>query len=332
MHISYKAFEVTEQANLNYTTALVNKFTDELQANEVLIKVHYSSINYKDALSASGNKGVTKNYPHTPGIDAAGIVEESSDPSFNTGDQVIVTGYDLGMNTSGGFAEYIRVPSAWVVHLPESLSLKESMIYGTAGFTAALSVYQLQAHHIYPETGSIALSGSTGGVGSIALAILAQLGYQVSAITGKESSTDTLLKQGATEVILRNTLEEHTEKPLLKPKYAGVIDTVGGEILANLIKSLNYNGVATCCGLVSSVDLPLTVLPFILKGISLIGIDSVKCDRKLRKKIWTLLATSWKVDNLAQLSKECTLETLDENLKRLFRGENTGRIVVKIKE
>ncbi|EOR94127.1 Alcohol dehydrogenase [Arcticibacter svalbardensis MN12-7] len=332
MHIPYKAFEVTEEANLNYTSALVNKFTDELQLNEVLIKVHYSSINYKDALSASGNKGVTKNYPHTPGIDAAGIVEESSDPSFNAGDQVIVTGYDLGMNTSGGFAEYIRVPSAWVLHLPENLSLKESMIYGTAGFTAALSVYQLQAHHINPETGPIALTGSTGGVGSIALALLAHLGYQVFAITGKEASKDTLIKQGATEVILRNTLEEHTERPLLKPKYAGVLDTVGGEILANLIKSLNYNGVATCCGLVSSIDLPLTVLPFILKGISLIGIDSVKCEMELRKKIWTLLATTWKVDNLAQLSKECTLETLDENLMRLLKGENTGRIVVKIKE
>ena len=332
MHIPYKAFEVTEQANLNYSTAVVNKFTEELQSGEVLIKVHYSSINYKDALSASGNKGVTKNYPHIPGIDAAGIIEESSDPSFNAGDQVIVTGYDLGMNTSGGFAEYIRVPSSWVVHLPENLSLKESMIFGTAGFTAALSVYQLQVHHINPKSGPIALSGSTGGVGSIALALLVHLGYQVSAITGKEVLTDTLLKQGATEVIKRNTLEEHNGKPLLKPKYAGVVDTVGGEILANLIKSLNYNGVATCCGLVSSVDLPLTVLPFILKGISLIGIDSVKCDMELRKKIWTLLATKWKIENLFQLSKECTLETLDENLMRLLKGENVGRIVVKIKK
>lgn len=332
MRVPYKAFEVTELANHQYSSALVNKFTDELPSNEILIKVHYSSLNYKDALSASGNKGVTKNYPHTPGIDAAGIVEESSDPSFTIGDQVIVTGYDLGMNTSGGFAEYIRVPSSWVVHLPDNLSLKESMIYGTAGFTAALSIYQLQAHHITPESGPVALSGSTGGVGSIALALLVHLGYQVSAITGKETYTDTLLKQGATEVILRNNLETHTEKPLLKPQYAGVVDTVGGEILANLIKSLNYNGIATCCGLVSSIDLPLTVLPFILKGISLIGIDSVKCDMVLRKKIWALLASTWKVDSLAQLSKECTLETLDENLMHLLKGENTGRIVVKIKE
>lgn len=326
----FQAFQVSETDEGLFTTDIVTKKLEDLPAGEILIQVFFSSINYKDALSVNGNRGVTKNFPHIPGIDASGIVKESSDPKFKKNDKVIVTGFDLGMNTSGGFSEYIRVPSSWVIHLPENLSLKDSMIYGTAGFTAALSVLQLQKHNVKPDDGPIALSGSTGGVGSIALALLSHLGYEVSAISGKVSASDFLLKLGAKEVINRKSLEVHSDRPFLKPIYAGVIDTVGGEILVNLLKSLKYNGVATCCGLVNSPALSMTVFPFILKGVSLIGIDSVQCRMDTREEIWSLLADQWKLNNLTDLSRECTLENLKENIDLLLSGQNSGRTVVKI--
>jgi len=218
-----------------------------LPENDLLIRVRYSSLNYKDALSASGNKGITKNYPHTPGIDAVGTVVSSDTKKFRESEKVIVTSYDLGMNTSGGFGQYIRVPSDWAVKLPEEFSMKESMIIGTAGLTAGMSVFRL-TEHIKPEHGKVVVSGATGGVGSLSVAILAKLGFNVSAISGKEKDHDFLLKLGAGEVIARKDFEQENTRPMMKGCFAGGIDTVGGSILDNIIKSTQPMGMVTCCG------------------------------------------------------------------------------------
>jgi acrylyl-CoA reductase (NADPH) len=225
-NIAFKAMIVTETADKQFIRAIGDKHISDLPEGEVLIKVQYSSLNYKDALSASGNKGVTRKYPHTPGIDAAGLVAASTDPAFKPGDQVLVTGYDLGMNTAGGFEEYIRVPAAWVVPLPAGLSLRESMVYGTAGFTAALSCFKLINYGVTPDRGPVLVTGATGGVGSIALAILAQSGYTVAAVTSKLNEAPYLQQLGAKEVIGVAEADDQSGRPLLKPRWAGVVDTV----------------------------------------------------------------------------------------------------------
>lgn len=326
----FKAFEISESPDKTYKSGIVLKSIDDLPPGEVLIKVQYSSINYKDALSCIGNKGVTRNYPHVPGVDASGVVEKSADPHFNKGDKVVVTGYDLGMNTSGGFAEYIRVPASWPIHLPEGLSRKRSMIYGTAGLTAALSIYQLKKHGITPPSGKILVTGATGGVGTLTVAILSHLGFKVTAVTGKTDAVDLLMDLGAREVIPRSSVDDQSGKPLLKAQYAAVVDTVGGNILATALKSLQYGGVATCCGLVNSPELHTTVFPFILKGISLIGVDSVLCPRELRKEIWQHLATDWRPPKMDLLVNNCSLENLEECVNLLLRGQATGRYLVRI--
>ena len=289
---TFKAFRV-EDVDGNYLGTIKEMVFGTLNINEVLVKVHYSSLNYKDALSASGNKGVTKNYPHTPGIDAVGTIEKSNSDLFTVGERVIVTSYDLGMNTNGGFAEYIQVPSEWVVKLPEKMTMKEAMIYGTAGLTAGMSVLRL-TELIKPEYGKIVVSGATGGVGALSISILSKLGYSVVAITGKETERDYLINLGAEEVLLRSEVENFVKKPLLKPLFAGAIDTVGGVILENIIKATDSMGVVTCCGNVASPKLDLTVFPFILRGVTLIGIDSQNYPMKYRKIVWNKLAEEWK--------------------------------------
>jgi len=294
------------------------------------VKVLWSSLNYKDALSASGNRGVTRNYPHTPGIDAAGVVETSSTPAFSPGDEVIVTSYDLGMNTSGGFAEYIRVPAAWVVPLPVGLDLRESMIYGTAGFTAGMSVFALT--EAVPVTkGQILVTGATGGVGSLAVAILAKLGYSVAVVSGKPEAADFLAGLGAAKILTRAEACEGSGKPLLKAIWSGVIDTVGGAILAAAIKSTDLQGRVTCCGNVASPELPLNVFPFILRGVSLIGIDSQNCPMAHRIKVWEKLATLWKPPQLNSLCREVSLEDLDEEIELILRGGQKGRVIIRMK-
>lgn len=330
MSKNYTAFRVTEVAEKQFVTSVEQLSMDDLPAGEVLIKVAYSSLNYKDALSASGNKGVSRNFPHTPGIDAAGIVEASDDDTFKKGDKVLVTGFDLGMNTAGGMAEYIRVPTAWVVPLPDGLGLRESMVYGTAGLTAGLSVYQLIHQGINPDMGKIVVTGASGGVGSMAIAILGKLGFDVVAVTGKESAHDLLKFLGATECVGRDTLNDESRRPLLKPLYAGAIDTVGGNMLATILKSLKYNGVATCCGLVNSPTLATSVFPFILKGIRLVGIDSVQCDINLRKVVWNYFAGDWKVDYPEDLVEEVGLDGLSEKIASILKGQIAGRVVVKL--
>lgn len=327
---TFKAMVVSEREPKQFVREITRKSTDELPDGEILIEVKYSSLNYKDALSATGNKGVTKNYPHTPGIDAAGIVVESVNEKFRHGDAVIVTGYDLGMNTSGGYGQYIYVPESWVVKLPQNLSLKESMIYGTAGFTAALSVYKLIQSGVKPEDGDILVTGATGGVGSFAVGILAKAGYNVVAATGKLDEKEFLTNLGAKELIHRNDIHDLSGRPLLKGQWAGVIDTVGGNILATVIKSTKYGGIVTCCGNVASHELHTSVFPFILRGVSLLGIDSVECPMDLRLKIWDKIAQEWKLDNLEHQATECSLEELNMKIDMILKGQLKGRTIVNL--
>jgi putative YhdH/YhfP family quinone oxidoreductase len=302
--------------------------TDKLPAGDLLVKVVYSSLNYKDALSASGNKGVTGNYPHTPGIDAAGIIEHSAVPGFKSGDEVLITGFDLGMNTSGGFGGYVRVPAGWAMKLPAGLSLKDSMVLGTAGLTAGLSVYKL-SKFVEPGRGLIAVSGSTGGVGSLALAILKKAGYQSVAITRKTGQQEYLKSLGADEIILNEELGEGGSRPMLKAVFAGGIDTVGGSILQNIIKSVSPLGAVTCCGNAASGKLELTVYPFILRGISLIGIDSQDCPVLDREKIWHKLSSEWRPDHLMDIYEEINLEELPLRIEAMLAGKSRGRVIVK---
>ncbi len=326
----YKCMLVNEDDKGNFSREIVTRSLDELPKNEVLIRVKYSSLNYKDALSATGNKGVTRVYPHTPGIDAAGIVIESRHDNFKTGDEVIVTGYDLGMNTSGGFSEYISVPAAWIVKLPKNLSLRESMIYGTAGFTAALSIYKLIASDIKPSDGEILVTGATGGVGSVAVSILSKLGYDVIAATGKPEAKDMLMHLGAKDIVLRDELNDQSKKILLKGRWAGVIDTVGGHMLETAIKSTQYGGCVTCCGNVASHELSTTVYPFIIRGISLLGIDSVQCPMNLRKEVWEKLSGIWKSEYVISHVEEVSLMSLTHKIDQMLVGKSKGRIIVKI--
>lgn len=325
----FRAMVVTETGEKTFNRKIATKSIDELPEGDVIVKVAYSSLNYKDALSATGNKGVTRHYPHTPGVDAAGIVEESQNDAFKPGDEVIVTSYDLGMNTSGGFAQYIRVPADWIVKRPANLTLKEAMIYGTAGFTAGLSVNAL-THIVKPEHGEVLVTGASGGVGSVAVSILTKIGYQVVAVGGITDEKEFLTGIGAREIIEREDASDTSGRPILKARWAGVIDTVGGEILATAIKSTKPNGSVTCCGNAASPDLPLSVFPFILRGVRLLGIDSQNCPMALRSKIWEKLAGDWKLDGLEELSREISLEDLEENIQLMLRGKSRGRAVVKI--
>ena len=329
---TFKAMVVTQKENDQFVREILDRNIDDLPQGDVLVKVKYSSLNYKDVLSAIGNRGVTKKYPHTPGIDAAGVVAESQSKDFKDGDEVIVTSYDLGMNTSGGFGQYIRVPSQWVVKLPEHLSPRESMIFGTAGFTAALSVYRLVDYGITPNMGRILVSGATGGVGSIAVSILAKAGYEVVAVNGIVDEKDFLIEIGAQEVI---SIEEATDsggKPLLKELWAGGIDTIGGEILATMIKSIQSDGGVTCCGNVGSHDLPLNVYPFILRGVTLMGIDSQKCPMPMRLKVWNKIANDWKLERLELLTTEVSLDELNERIDLILQRKHKGRTIVRLPE
>ena len=326
--IQYKAF-VVEEVNGVFTQSIQTLSTAQLPAGDVLVKVHYSSLNYKDALSSTGNKGVTKHYPHTPGIDAAGTVEHSDSDLFQPGDEVIVTSFDLGMNTSGGFGQYIRVPAEWVVRLPEGLSMKESMIIGTAGFTAGISVLRL-SELVKPDDGKILVSGATGGVGSVSLSLLAKLGYQTVSITGKESEYEFLHSLGSKEIIPRDEFLIPDKRPLLSAQFAGAIDTVGGPVLENILKALKPLGAVTTCGSVSSTQLNTTVFPFILRGNTLIGISAQNYPTTNRKSLWKKLATEWKPDNLLELYTEIKLKDVEKSISMILAGKLKGRTIVNM--
>ena len=329
MSKTFKALLVNEE-NRRFIRNITERKIDDLPAGEVLIKVKYSSLNYKDALSAIGNKGVTRKYPHTPGIDAAGIVVETSSNKFKEGEEVLVTGYDLGMNTSGGFAEFIRVPSDWVVKLPTGLSLKESMIYGTAGFTAGLSLYKLELCSEEKIDGEVLVTGATGGVGSLAVSLLSKNGYQVVASTGKRDKAEFLRKLGAKEIIDREIVDDESGKSLLNRKWKAAVDTVGGNILATVLKQMDYRSSVASCGNTYSPELNTTVFPFILRGVNLLGINSAETPMNLRLKIWQKLANEWKPDCLHETYEECSLEQLNDKIDLILQGQITGRIVVKL--
>lgn len=326
----FKALQVSEKEGGGYHSEVVERQVDELPEGGVLIEVKYSSINYKDAMSFSGNKAVTRQYPHTPGIDAAGTVIESSNSEFVEGNEVIVIGYDLGMNTSGGFGQAIRVPAEWVVKCPSGLSLKESMVLGTAGFTAALCIEKLIVNKVLPEHGKVLVTGASGGVGIVAVALLSKLGYSVSASTGKEQAHKLLKELGASEIIERSSLSDENPRPLLKENWAAAVDVVGGDTLNNVIKSLRYGGSVAACGLVQSPNFQASVLPFILRGVNLLGVDSVQLPLSVKRDLWNKLANEWKLDNLSEICTDIGFADLSRCLDQVLKGEANGRFVLDL--
>lgn len=326
---TFQALVVSQNTNGKFKKEIAERSISSLPDHEVLVKVHYSSLNYKDALSASGNKGVTQQFPHTPGVDAAGVVEESTDSRFQEGDKVIVTSFDLGQNTSGGFGEYIRVPGSWIVPLPEGLTLRESMIYGTAGFTAAYGVYKLKHNETDPGQGEVLVTGATGGVGSMAVALLSKEKYKVVAATGKMDEESFLQSLGADTVIHRDSVYPDSDKALLSSKWIGAIDTVGGEMLDAVIRQTGHNGTVACCGNVLGHSLNTSIYPFILRGVSLMGIDSGICLMPMRKKIWNRLANEWKLDMLDKICREVTLNDLINEIQKILDGQQVGRVILK---
>jgi putative YhdH/YhfP family quinone oxidoreductase len=321
---------VEKTADKQFVRKICARSIADLPPGDLLLRVQYSSLNYKDALSATGHPGVTRQFPHTPGIDAAGEVVSCGSGACAPGDKVIVTGYDLGMEADGGWGQYIRIPSGWAVPLPAGLTLREAMAIGTAGFTAALSVLRLEQAGVQPADGDILVTGATGGVGSIAVSILARAGYRVTAATGKGSDEAFLRTLGATEVIPRDQVTEGVERPMMKERWAGAVDVVGGETLAAAVKSTRYGGAVTCCGLVGSIELPLNVYPFILRGVSLIGIDSVNCPAATRLQVWERLAGAWKPEHLAEVVTEVPLEGVEEKIQAILQGGIRGRVIVKL--
>lgn len=327
---TFQAYRVSEVEKGQFHREIQTLTFDDLPEGDVLIRVHYSALNFKDALSATGNKGVTRKFPHTPGIDAAGEVVESKHADWKPGDQVIVTSYDLGMNTDGGFAEYIRVPANWVVPLPEGMSLRESMIIGTGGFTAALGLYKMERIGQTPSMGPIVVSGASGGVGSLAVAILAKAGYEVIAITGKAEAHDYLKSLGASQIEGRDFVDDQSGRPLLKPQWAGAIDTVGGNTLVTLLKACSREGSVANCGLVGSPKLETTVFPFILNGVNLLGIDSATIGMDIRRKVWEKLAGPWRVPDLDRIATDCALTDIDGYIDQILAGKTKGRVVLNL--
>ena len=325
--MKYRALVTTEN-NKTFDNTVEEKDFDFLPDNNTLIKVKYSSLNYKDALSASGNKGVTRKYPHTPGIDAAGIIEETTSEKFKKGDEVIVTGYDMGMNTFGGFGEYIKVPEEWIIKKPNNLSLSESMAFGTAGLTAGLCLRKLLQHGLKPDDGKVFVSGVTGGVGIISLMLFSKLGFQVTAITGKMNEKDLLMDLGANEVIDRNDLDIDLVSPLQKPIYSGGIDAVGGKILSNLICSTSQRAAIACCGMVGGLSLDTSIFPFILRGLSLFGIDSAESLLEVKEEVWKSFSSDWKLENIDQNIKDISLDELPSEIEKILKGNQIGRVRV----
>ena len=325
--MTYKALHV-EEIDGKFTKTIKELSLEELDTNDVLVRVKYSALNFKDALSASGNKGITREFPHTPGIDASGVVERSNSNAFKVGDEVIVTSFDLGMNTNGAFSQYISVPREWIIPLPQTLSLKEAVAIGTAGLTSAIGTYKLIANG-QKEGNSILVTGSTGAVGSFSVKLLSHLGFSVTALSSKSDKKEFLQSIGANEVILKYEFETHAKRPMLKPKYDGAIDVVGGELLENILKQIKPEGSAAICGLVGSPALNTTVFPFILRGINLLGINSAELPTKHREALWNMLANEWKID-LSNIVHEHILEELPKLIDEMLAGKSTGRAVIKI--
>lgn len=329
---NFKALVVEKTVDKQFIREIRERDITDLPPGELVVRVHYSSLNYKDALSATGHPGVTRQFPHTPGIDVAGEVLSCQNGAFAPEEKVIITGYDLGMETDGGWGQLVRVPSEWALRLPDGLSLRDSMALGTAGFTAGLSVLKLVQAGVRPDNGDILVTGATGGVGSIAVSILAAAGYRVVASTGKEADAKYLTGLGASEVINRETVAAGADKAVLPERWGGAVDVVGGATLVAALKSTKHGGTVTCCGLVGSPELALNVYPFILRGVSLIGIDSVLCPREIRAEVWKRLAAEWKPARLNDVVTEVTLQGIEPMIQAILKGGLTGRVVVNMRE
>jgi acrylyl-CoA reductase (NADPH) len=321
---------LVEQAG-NSTKASVTRLpVSSLPDDELTVQVEYSSLNYKDALACQGHRGIIKSLPHIPGVDAVGRIQSSRSERFKPGDWVVVTGNDLGQGHWGGWSELISIPAAWAVPLPASLTPKEAMILGTAGFTAAQSVLALQRNEIHPGDGEVVVTGATGGVGSLAVRLLAELGYQVTAVTGKSEQHAALLAVGAKQVVGREAILADAKRPLLSATWAGAVDTVGGDMLTSLLRSTKYGGCVTACGLVAGAELSMTVYPFLLRGVTLCGIASADCPYDKRTKIWELLGGAWKLGNLAAMVTEVGLAELPNQVDRILAGQVAGRVIVRV--
>jgi len=324
--MQYSAYYVEEKDGA-FSTSISELELEKPADGFVQIKVSHSSLNYKDALSASGNKGVTRNYPFVPGIDAAGIISDGNSSQFAEGDEVIVTGYDMGMNTPGGFGEYVNVPAGWVVKKPTNLNSLEAMSIGTAGLTAAASVLK-----IYESSKSsdlpVLVSGATGGVGSIGVILMSKLGKEVSALTGKPSSVDFLKSIGADNIIMRDEYLETPSKAMERPLFSSAIDTVGGNVLSKILPQISPHGVVACCGNVAGIEVNTTVFPFILRGITLSGIDSAESPIEFKSSIWNKFADEWKLD-LSSMIKVVTKENLQQEIDLILEGGQQGRVVLK---
>ncbi|MEE3954818.1 acryloyl-CoA reductase [Peribacillus frigoritolerans] len=326
----FDALVVNKQDD-QFTVNIQQLSLDDLPQGEVLIRVHYSGVNYKDSLAAIPNGNIVSSYPIVPGIDMAGVVVSSEDSRFKEGDEVIATSYGIGVSQSGGYSQFARVPAEWIVPLPDGLTMKEAMIIGTAGFTAALSVLRLEENNLTPEQGSVLVTGATGGVGSFAVSILSKLGYSVEASTGKESEHGYLKAIGAATIVSREDVYDGKLRALGKQKWIGAVDPVGGEPLASVLSQIMYGGAVAVSGLTAGTSLPATVFPFILRGVNLLGIDSVNCPMDTRLKVWHRLATDFKLEDLEQLvQQEITLEELPDVLPTLLKGEARGRTIVKL--
>ncbi|RLS52668.1 MAG: acryloyl-CoA reductase [Planctomycetota bacterium] len=326
----FAAFVVEKDKAGQITAGVQRRHYDELPAGDVVVQVVWTSLNYKDALAATGHPGVTRRFPHVPGIDAAGYVVESASPDFPVGTAVIATGHELGVERWGGWSELIRLPAEWLVRLPPTLTLEEAMLLGTAGFTAAQGVMALQRSEILPVSGPVVVTGASGGVGSLSVAMLAGLGYEVVAVSGKPDRGEWLRDLGARRVIGRNEFLQTAERPLLKSQWSGGIDTVGGEMLSTLVRGLMHRGCVAACGVVGGAELLLTVYPFILRGVTLAGIDSAWCPDSQRQRIWHKLATDWKPERLDRWRSETTLDELPGAVRRILAGEIAGRTIVRI--
>jgi NADPH2:quinone reductase len=309
--------------------SIVDASLDELTPGDVVIKAEYSSVNYKDALAATGTGKILRRFPLIGGIDVAGTVASSTDSRWREGDRVLVTGYDLGVSQDGGYAGYVRVPADWVVHVPDGLTSRDAMVLGTAGFTAGLAIVRLERNGLAPGQGTVAVTGATGGVGSVAIAALSRLGYDVTAITGKDDAHDYVRSLGARDVVSRTTLAMGT-RPLETARWAGAVDAVGGDLLAWLTRTTNHWGGIASTGLTGGVELRTTVMPFILRGVALLGIDSALCPMEIRVEVWRRLATDMKPPQLASIGREIGLDGLPEAFETLINGNARGRFVVAL--
>lgn len=325
---TFKAYLTTQEGKTS-KTELVDFSTDQLDAGEVLINVEYSTVNYKDALSATGAGRIIRRFPCIGGIDLAGVVEASTDPAFNAGDKVIAHSYDVGVAHHGGYAQKARMPASWLVPVPAGMSTYDAMSYGTAGFTAAQAVHRMQHDGLHPAMGPVLVNGATGGVGMVAIEILAKLGYDVVAVTGKEKDAELLKSIGAKDVLIRGQFEM-TEKPLGPETYAGAVDNLGGEQLSWLTRMMKVGGTIASIGLAQGWEVKTTVMPFILRGVSLLGIDSVNCPMPLRRELWGKLANEWKCDKLSSHCRTVSFVELPSVFDAYVKGAVTGRTVVKV--